>query len=97
MVTLRHATALALVGWYLLVPPNTWIIDAKGGAVTVPVWEWNPVGTFGTRAECERSRDSLRSKVSTDHSRHVNELAECLQRSDPILEGGRYLGSSKPD
>jgi hypothetical protein len=51
-LTLRHAAALALVGWYLLVPPyqavgHGWVVSYDS-----PMSEWKVSGTFQSFDEC---------------------------------------------
>jgi len=47
----RHAAALALVGWYLLVPPLT------SGTVlrNAPLSQWEQVKSFDTADACEKN------------------------------------------
>ncbi len=53
-MNLRHAAVLALVGWYLMVPPNL-----VGGAANydVPLKDWYIVGSFDQAAECAKEQD----------------------------------------
>jgi hypothetical protein len=53
-MNLRHAVALALVGWYLMVPPP-FDIDIKAGIYNhKPLGEWTRKATFDTEFECKR-------------------------------------------
>jgi|SRR5713101_6058180 len=54
-MNLRHAAALALVGWYLLRPPgpNNGAPDFKA-----PLSRWTYSGSFDSAKGCERERDS---------------------------------------
>jgi hypothetical protein len=60
-VRLRHAEALALAGWYLMVPPLV------GKYNPIPAWskpfsQWKVIGTFDSKNACEVSRaDFLKS------------------------------------
>jgi hypothetical protein len=65
-VVLRHAAALALVGWYLMVPPIE--PDVRKMKATSGAWVFNydaPIGTwllsrsFDTAAECQNRRMEL--------------------------------------
>jgi hypothetical protein len=80
----RHAAALALVTWYLLIPP--WA--GKDWDTSAPLNEWNVTRpTFGTRAECQRTKvdfshlsdDTLGEKVDA-------ELAEASPGQMPTFE-----------
>jgi hypothetical protein len=51
----RHAAALALVGWYLMVPPR-----AQDGSpnIRAPLSEWNQASIgFDTASECSKARN----------------------------------------
>ena len=55
---LRHAAALAVVGWYLMAPPlYKGEVDEKA-----PLKEWAVLQSFGTVAECSQwlSRCSIK-------------------------------------
>jgi len=59
---LRHAAVLALVGWYLMMPPyRTW--KEAGGLDDPPLSLWIQEGQFDTATECqqalERSFESI--------------------------------------
>jgi len=57
-MNLRHAAALALVGWYLMVPP----IESCNGAFSghacdqPPLAEWRTVGTYDSLSACGNSK-----------------------------------------
>jgi hypothetical protein len=53
LMNLRHAAALALVGWYLMMPP--WFTDKKPHT-EAPMRRWNQTVAFGTKADCTRER-----------------------------------------
>jgi len=49
----RHAAALALVGWYLMLPPMTgtgaeWTVD-----INAPIAKWEQSGAYDTAQSCE--------------------------------------------
>jgi hypothetical protein len=49
----RHAAALALVGWYLMVPP---VRGAPGEIIEhAPLSEWDIDSQYDSNAECENS------------------------------------------
>ena len=48
IVKLRHAAALALVGWYLMAPPFT----RDGVNSKALLFEWKQVASFDTTSEC---------------------------------------------
>jgi len=54
----RHATALALVGWYLITPPIESCLGAFSGhsCDQTPLSKWQIRGTYDSRADCEKSK-----------------------------------------
>jgi len=54
-VNLRHAAALALVGWYLMVPPIESCNGAFHGGVCneTPLAKWQIVKTYDSLSGCE--------------------------------------------
>lgn len=57
-MNLRHAAALALVGWYLMTPPVESCTGAfSGGAChQVPLEKWQIVGTYDSSSGCEKAK-----------------------------------------
>jgi hypothetical protein len=52
---LRHAAALALAGWYLLVPPVLRAPDGHARAnPAAPLSKWKFFGVYPTEEECRR-------------------------------------------
>jgi len=52
---IRHAAALALVGWYLMVPP----LFKQGINSNAPLSDWDQKGAFDTADKCEEARSRL--------------------------------------
>jgi len=100
--TLRHAGALALVGWYLMIPPST----DKQAALR----QWELVASYDSASACEDGlRDSkVQARADYDHpspvpktwahstkdwsayNRWVDErwlAAQCIATDDPRLKG----------
>ena len=48
----RHAAALALVGWYLMVPP----VDGKSVDSDAPLSKWTVYATSDSARKCEGTR-----------------------------------------
>jgi hypothetical protein len=92
---LRHAAALALVGWYLMVPPFTdgpQIIDPDASFS-----KWQVMDSFDTANACRIARDGLR-KWADDHKKECTDpvrinaylcvrqiAADCIATDDPRL------------
>jgi hypothetical protein len=90
---LRDAAVLALVGWYLVIPPIS-----KDGRVdsSVRLAQWKVEGKFDSAAQCEHMRDALKHitvlarrgedppmelEIAADHQ------AVCVATDDPRLKG----------
>ncbi len=63
----RHIAALALVGWYLMVPP----LDSPNGALNtsanypLSAWIHAPHEVFGTRQDCEAELANQRAYLES--------------------------------
>jgi hypothetical protein len=88
----RHAVALALVGWYLMVPPtkNVNQIDPS-----IPLPKWVVLRAFDTADACNEAQDQLRYRVSRLNLRvpvasaasEAAEFSQCIASDDPRLRG----------
>ena len=58
----RHAAALALVGWYLMIPPGA----NNGLPFDAPISQWRHIGSLDSAAECERILTKLRNDSSAE-------------------------------
>ena len=92
----RHAPALALVGWYLMMPPQTnGKIDSNA-----PLSQWTVEESYDSAAPCREMLTNLRTdatsksdKASNEHERMsteqildaVKSLA-CVATDDPRLK-----------
>jgi hypothetical protein len=90
-VKLRHAAALALIGWYLMVPP---IVDGRA-VIAAPVSKWVVNTPFDSASECDkaqanlvlRAKRDLQKSVSTDSAVAVSfTQAQCIASDDPRLK-----------
>jgi hypothetical protein len=88
---LRHAAALALVGWYLITPPIS--EDKTGNAIpgtmntAAPLSGWLAVNTvFDSLAECKKAQRDLADFQKDDPVRHDADLhGLCVKTDDPRL------------
>ena len=77
----RHAAALALVGWYLMIPPR----PSRNG--WFPNWErtianlsgWDIIASFDSAQACEAAR----SKASSPPSEDVQKFLKKYSANDP--------------
>jgi hypothetical protein len=86
---LRHAVALALVGWYLMMPPlrppqsirwseGKFQVDTLTPA---PLSQWTIVDSFDSARECRESHLKLLNDrlVKLDHDRIMNSVKGYIQ------------------
>jgi hypothetical protein len=87
----RHALALGLVGWYLMVPPNK---DANQIDPSVPLPKWIVLRAFDTADACDEAQDQLRYRVSrlntqapvASEASEAAEFSQCIASDDPRLK-----------
>jgi hypothetical protein len=89
---LRHAAALALVGWYLMVPPLH-----KSGVWT-RFWygqfaDWNTVNSFDSAKECEDYRRQMIAAAQNSSKHAVSEYPPADAQALP--DGKVYSPSAK--
>ena len=88
---LRHATALALVAWYLMMPP----LRPDGSAnIGAPLSKWTMVSSFDTARECTKvmmisqgylaDPRTMKKLELTRNPRLLNEA--CISSDDPLLK-----------
>ncbi|MGA9884041.1 MAG: hypothetical protein WBQ34_10010 [Candidatus Acidiferrales bacterium] len=84
---LRHIAALALVGWYLMVPP----IVQKNGKYqydyAAPLSKWTEEDAFDTASDCKEDRETL-VKASKGWGTSATDTAQerCIATDDPRLK-----------
>jgi hypothetical protein len=99
-MNLRHAAALALVGWYLMTPP---IIAENGVAKadpTAPLSQWTHGGRiFHSKGNCETQRKYLDAESHKTPTEPIGSLQAmnrgletltntlCIRSDDPRLKG----------
>jgi hypothetical protein len=89
---LRHAAALALVGWYLMVPPLRREVCCgliTSGDPSIQIAKWKTLRVFITRAECEQSTyQEVRKRTAAAH-----QLANAYGLSDRLEREWKEAGS----
>ncbi len=85
----RHAVALALAGWYLMIPPST---QPPGVGYKEPLGNWQVVRVFDTADECEDFLSTFFEQSRKKQSLNILEpayrdymFAECIGSDDPRL------------
>jgi hypothetical protein len=88
----RHAAGLALVGWYLMIPP----VVSGGGTIyadrSVPFSKWTIQGTYDTVQRCETMKtqeiDAAKQKQgeAESYALEASYYSECIEADDPRLK-----------
>ena len=83
-MNLRHAAALALVGWYLMVPP----FQRGGVNLDAPLRSWRLFGSYDTANDCEDDHLEMveKSKHAAPSDHLIMELAQCIASDDLRLK-----------
>jgi hypothetical protein len=90
---LRHAAALSLVGWYLMLPPARFHKDTS--LPPSPDYEavfskWNTVGTFNTVSECKAEMSRRQREADRVENTKVEKawkgVFQCIASDDPRLK-----------
>ncbi len=94
-MTLRHAAALALVGWYLMVPPD-------GPTPSSPLYwhsysplsRWQIVEPFDTAAACKDAANKLTEDAVHIWNSSLGKKLDKDSEKDLIFKWGRELSAS---
>ena len=80
----RHATALTLLGWYLLAPP---LDQAKRPDVDAPLPKWNHLGSYDRASGCENEIRQVQkqAKHRDETTRNSVVFLRCIESTDPRL------------
>jgi hypothetical protein len=85
MTRLSHAAALALVGWYLMLP-----FARDGKERDIPISQWVHIDSFDTATECREGGfhaidSAKRHSASADRITAATAF-ECIETDDPRLK-----------
>jgi hypothetical protein len=85
---LGHAAAIALVGWYLIIPPTS--RDHPMGNVDAPLSQWVKRPTvYRNKDECEHVLDR-EQRLTNSRNRQLllryRKQAQCVSTHDPRLK-----------
>jgi len=82
----RHAAALALVGWYLMIPPRS--SGQKAVDSGAPLSKWTVSSAYDAAHECEGAKFLNREghKQDTDPLKAAFDAAQCIATDDPRLK-----------
>ena len=71
----RHRAALAVIGWYLMMPPPYW---SKTNPRNAPLGQWTLFGRYDSAQECSDERTKM---IRVQYMALLSDLAEDV--SDP--------------
>jgi hypothetical protein len=87
VMKLRHATALALVGWYLMTPPPD--------NLKAPISAWEISASYDTAEQCSLEQQTFFDTAIKQRSLNLGKLragneamlhAQCIASDDPRLK-----------
>ncbi len=83
---LRHTAALALVGWYLMLPPvvSRWPLREQSNA---PLSRWAIMASFDSAEHCENAHANLDEEHKDRSDALVFLGVACIGTDDPRLKG----------
>ena len=85
---LRHAAALALIGWYLLQPPMRSHSGRYEYDANAPLSLWSEHAAYDSAAECEKGKAKLAEAFPDAPASSKGFLASfhCVASDDPRLK-----------
>jgi hypothetical protein len=90
----RHTAALAFVGWYLMMPPDSAKVPHSVDS-EAPLSHWITVATFDTSENCEKALAELQSKnqdpIELDKTGKLQRLRK--RGPDPALGRARAINA----
>lgn len=98
-MTIRHTVALALLGWYLIMPPALDPRTQESGVfvdLSAPLSEWDRAATFRSKAACEVARHDRLCSVIKDADENARE-ARAIADESVELNRHRPFDSEKAD
>ena len=89
----RHLAALALVGWYLMMPPDSAKIPHEVDA-EVPLARWIVVSSFETEENCEKALTDIQNSEQDPVTLDKTGKLKRLQKNDAALGKARAINSA---
>jgi hypothetical protein len=89
----RHLAALALVGWYLMMPPDSAKIPHDVDSDT-PISRWVVVTTFPDEDGCEKALTDIQNSQQDPVTLDKTGKLKRLQKNDAALGKARALNAA---
>ena len=91
-MSFRHAAMLALVGWYLMLPPMGSVESRRNPSTGFyvaysrqPLDTWEIAGSYGTAAQCDRALEQA-NQLARQNCPECSAVAACIAADDPRLK-----------
>jgi hypothetical protein len=88
-MNLRHATALTLVGWYLMTPPS---LKPSDNADNPPFGRWSILQSFDSATACERARNRTTTRASKQPVNGEGQTKEDVKMANKMI--AKYVSPS---
>ena len=98
-MNLRHAAALALVGWYLMIPPEVYPGPNSSRVLMPPPFDrtWRVKATFNSANDCEVAREKHETDVALALKSAIPKRYEARPTlSSPIDDGALCIATDDP-
>ena len=89
----RHLAALAFVGWYLMMPPDSPKIPHDVDP-DIPMARWITVTSFDTEDNCEKALTILQNSEQDPITLDKTGRLKRLQKNDPALGKARSINAA---
>jgi hypothetical protein len=89
----RHLAALAIMGWYLMMPPDSARIPHDVDSET-PLSRWITVTSFDTEDTCEKALTDLQNNQQDPITLDKTGKLKRLQKNDAALGKARSLNAA---
>ena len=86
----RHAAALALTFWLLMIPP---VQQGGRGDFNAPIKSWRPVQLFGSLPECDQTRQATIAFGANKQDKQVFEKMFKAASGSQFFDAARTLAS----
>jgi hypothetical protein len=91
-MSFRHIAGLALVGWYLMLPPMGSVESRRDPSTgfyvaysTQPLDTWEIAGSYDTAAQCREAVEQA-NQLTRQNCRQCSAVASCIASDDPRLK-----------
>ena len=87
-MNLPHTAALALVGWYLMMPPSMRdrpLEEPRIPDLSAPLAQWTIRFSYDSAGDCERGLSVLMDNAKSNGEKRFASVANCIATDDPRL------------